>query len=95
MEIVLLSPLFTIQNSKKNSKILKNLNIQGQEYSITCIQRPLKESNESGFLQQVVFKCRFYRVGLRRVAVSEQWSLKAGGLLIQVVSKTGLSVYVH
>ena len=24
-------------------------------YSITCIQRPLKGSNESGLLQQVVF----------------------------------------
>ena len=32
----------------------------GIEYSITCIQRPLKESNESGLLQQVVFKYRFY-----------------------------------
>ena len=29
-------------------------------YSITCIQRPLKGSNEIGLLQQVVFKCRFY-----------------------------------
>ena len=28
-------------------------------YSITCIQRPLKGSDESGLLQQVVFKCRF------------------------------------
>ena len=27
-------------------------------YSITCIQRPLKGSNESGLLLQVVFKCR-------------------------------------
>ena len=25
------------------------------QYSITCIQRPLKGSNESGLLQQVVF----------------------------------------
>ena len=30
------------------------------QYSITCIQRTLKGSNESGLLQQVVFKCRFY-----------------------------------
>ena len=27
---------------------------------ITCIQRPLKGSYESGLLQQVVSKCRFY-----------------------------------
>ena len=33
-------------------------------YSITCIQRPLKGSNESGLLHQVVFKCRFYQVDL-------------------------------
>ena len=63
-------------------------------YSITCIQRPLKGSNESGLSQQVVFKCRFYLVDLRRIAVAEQWSLKAGGLLIQVVSNTGLTVVV-
>ena len=62
------------------------------KYSITCIQRPLKESNESGLLQQVVFKCRFYYVDLRRVGVSEQWYLKAGCLLIQVISYTGLTV---
>ena len=30
------------------------------QYSITCIQRGLKGNNESGPLQQVVFKCRFY-----------------------------------
>ena len=59
-----------------------------------CIKRPLKGSNESGLLQQVVFKCRFYQVALRRVAVSEQGSLKAGGLLIQVVSNSGLTVFV-
>ena len=53
-------------------------------YSITCIQRPLKRSNESGLLQQVVFKCRFYQVDLKRVVVPEQWSLEAVGLLIQV-----------
>ena len=62
-------------------------------YSITRIQRPLKGSNESGLLQQVVFKCRFYLVDSRTVVVSEQWSLKAGGLLIQVVSNTGLTIY--
>ena len=45
------------------------------KYSITCIQRPLKGSNEIGPLQQVVFKCRFYQVKLRRVVVLEQWSL--------------------
>ena len=61
-------------------------------YSITCMQRPLKESNESGLLQQVVFECRSYQVDLRTVVVSEQWSLKADGLLIQVVSNTGLTV---
>ena len=64
------------------------------KFRITCIQRPLKGSNEGGLLQQVVFKCRFYLVDLRRVTVSEQWSLKAGGLLIQVVSNTGLAVYL-
>ena len=41
----------------------------------------------------MVFKCRFYLVDLRRFVVSEQWSLKAGGLLIQVVSNTGLTVF--
>ena len=70
-------------------------------YSITCIQRPLKGSNESGLLQQVIFKCTFYEIDLRRVVVSEQWSfkagslsiqVKAGGLLIQVVSNTGLTI---
>ena len=43
----------------------------GNQYSITCIQRPVKESNESGLLQPVVCKCRFYWVDLRRVVVSE------------------------
>ena len=55
--------------------------------------RPLKGSNESGLLQQVVFKSRFYEADLRRVVVSEQRSLKSGGLLIQVVSNTGLTVF--
>ena len=62
--------------------------------SIICIQRPLMGSNENGLLQRVIFKCRFYQVDLRRVAVSEQWSIKAGGLLIQVVSNTGLTVII-
>ena len=66
--------------------------IDKKYYSTTCIQRPLKGNNGSSLLQQVVFKCRFYLVELRRVVVSEQWSLKAGGLLIQVVSNTGLTV---
>ena len=35
-------------------------------YSITCIQRPYNGSNVSGLLQQVVFKCRFYYVDLRK-----------------------------
>ena len=52
----------------------------GPTYSITFIQRPLKGTNESGLFQQVVFQCRFYYVDLRRFAVSEQLSLKAGGL---------------
>ena len=30
------------------------------QYSRTCIQRLLKESNENDLLQQVVYKCRFY-----------------------------------
>ena len=37
---------------------------------------PLKGSNTSGLLQQVVFKCGFYLVDLRRVVVSEVVSLK-------------------
>ena len=61
-------------------------------YGETCIHRPLKGSNEGSLLQQVAFKCRFYYVELTRLAVSQQWSLKAGGLLIQVVFNTGLTV---
>ena len=49
-------------------------------YSITSIKRALKGSNEHGLLQQVVFKCRFYKVDLRRVVVSEQWSLNTVSL---------------
>ena len=35
-----------------------------------------------------------YQMSLRRAVVSEQWSRKVGGLLIQVISKTGLTVCV-
>ena len=66
----------------------------GSKYSITCIQRPLSESYKSGLLKQMIFKCRFYEVDSRRVVVSKQWSLKAGGLLIQVISNTGLTVII-
>ena len=62
------------------------MTLRSNIYSITCIQSPLKGSDESGLLQQVAFKYRFYYVELGKLAVSEQWSLKAGGLLIQVVS---------
>ena len=55
---------------------LQNFNMSSM-YSVTEILRPLKGSNESGLLQQVVIKCRFYYAELRRLAVSEQWSLKA------------------
>ena len=72
--------------------VIVALNPNTPNCSITCIQRPLKGSNESGLLQQVVFKCRYYFVDLRRVTASDQWSLKAGGLLIQLVSKTGLTL---
>ena len=64
-------------------------------YSITCIQKPPKGSNKSGLLQQVVFKCRFFLVDLRESVLAEQWSLKAVDCLIQVVSKTGSTVFLH
>ena len=35
------------------------------------VKKALEGSNESGLLQQVVFKCRFYQVDLKRVVVSE------------------------
>ena len=60
--------------------------------NITCIQRPPKGSNESGLLQQVVFKCRFYYVGFRRNVGSEQWSLKAVDCEIQVIFDIGFTV---
>ena len=56
------------------------------KYSITCVKRPRKGSNKSGLLQQVVFKCRLYKVNLKRGVVSGQWSLKAVDCLIQEVS---------
>ena len=62
------------------------------KYNITCIKRPPKGSNKSGLLQQVVFKCRFYLVDLRWGVASKQWSLTAGGCLIQVVCITGITV---
>ena len=54
-----------------NSKLLSTSSLSleeskicclGKSYSITCIQRPLKGSNKSGLLQQVVFECRFHLV---------------------------------
>ena len=51
-------------------------------------------SNKSGLLQQIVFKCRFYLVDLRRGVVSEHWSLKAVDCIIQGVSHTGLIVFL-
>ena len=65
------------------------------KYSITFIQRPSKASNESGLLQEVVFKCRLYQIDLRRGVVSKQLSLKAVDCLIQVVSNTGLTVFTE
>ena len=76
------------------SHFFKNLFEKGQLFihSITCIQRPLQVINKSILLQQVVFKCWFYFVDLGRDVVSDLWSLKSGGCLIQVVSNTGLTV---
>ena len=55
-------------------QIYTGTNIFGHQsepkYSTTCTPRPLKGNNESGLLQQVVFKCMFYYVDLRRVVVS-------------------------
>ena len=84
------SPFPTIFSKGFFLIVIKSLDyvVKGK-YSITCIKRPLKGSNESGLVQQVVFKCRFYQVDLKSVDVSEQWSFKAGGLLRQVVSNTG------
>ena len=50
------------QNSEFFGKALINVlpNNKILDYSTTCIKRPLKGSIESGLLQQVVFKCRFY-----------------------------------
>ena len=76
----------SLSTSKLSEMTLSKTDIQGPN-TLTP-----KESNESGLLQQVVLQCRFYQVDLRRVVVLQQWSLKAGGLLIQMVSNTGLTV---
>ena len=47
-------------NRKEVHAIFNNSVRLQMKHSITCIQRPLKGSNESGLLLQVVFKCRFY-----------------------------------
>ena len=65
----------------------------GFKYSITCIKTPLKGSNKSFSYNRWSLNTGSIRLTLRRV-VSKQWSLKAGGLLIQVVSNTGLTVYI-
>ena len=80
-----------------NCKMLKIFcgdisNLRLSKYSITCFQRAPKGSNKSGLLQQVVFKCRFCYVDLTRSVLSEQWSLRAGHCLIQVVSNTSFTV---
>ena len=64
-------------------------------YTKTCIQRPPKGSNKSGLLQQVLFKCRFYYIDLRRGIVSDQWSLKEVDYLIQAVTDACLTVFLH
>ena len=69
----------------------KKLNFCGLIYSITCIQRPLKGSNESGLLQQVVFKHRFYKVDLRRVVYfysvyrNQIYIFCAKGLTVEII----------
>ena len=42
-------------------------------------------------VQCLVYRNGVVYKGLRRVGILEQWSLKPGGLLIQVVSNTGLT----
>ena len=59
-------------------KLMINVHVLHSDYSITCIQRPPKVSNNGGLIKQVIFKCRLYWVDLSRKAVSEEWSLKAG-----------------
>ena len=44
---------------EKIAILLRSVPFTNTICSITCIQWPLKGSNESGLLQQVVFKCRF------------------------------------
>ena len=77
----------TSQTLNKPAKRLRK--IQYNLYS------PPKGSNKSGPMQQVVFKCRFSLVDLKKGVVSEQWSLKAVDCLIQVVYKTGLTIFVE
>ena len=45
----------TLEVRKNENENLQEL-LQKCRYSITCIQRPLKGSNESGLSQKVVFK---------------------------------------
>ena len=54
------SEILSSGNGLNNSTILSLRN--EYIYSKSCIYRPLKGSNESGHLQQVVFKCRFYYI---------------------------------
>ena len=56
---------FEINSKKKKSTV--------QHVFKDHTRKVIKES----CLHQVVFKCRFYYVDLRRGVVSEQWSLKA------------------
>ena len=61
-------------------------------YSITCIQRSPKGSKKVVSYSRWSLKCRCHLVDLRKDVASKQWSLKAGGCLIQVVSNKGLTV---
>ena len=70
---MLLTSIFFLFSKCFNT--IKNKNYHFKN-SITCIKRPPKGSYKGGLLQQVVFKCRFYKVDLRKVVVSEHWSLK-------------------
>ena len=65
---------------------------RNKKYSITCIQRPLRGSNECGLLLQVVFKYRFYFVDKRGIVVTELWILKAGALLTISQTRPGFNV---
>ena len=83
----MVTPLILYEGQDKS---IENKGVR--KYSITCVQRPCKGSNESGLLKQVVFKCRLYQGNLIRGVVSGQWSLKAVDCLIRVISNTGLTV---